>query len=64
MPAAFSETKKPVHSNLGPANERLAIHILNNFPATMGMSLVPEHVETRKLYNPLQPGIEQVSASS
>ena len=37
----------------GPVDERLALYVLNTFP------LVKEHVETRPLYSPIQPGIEQ-----
>ena len=54
-----SEQRKVTHPHLGPADERLALHVLNTLPAAMNMPLVPEHVETRPLYSPLQPGIEQ-----
>ena len=40
---------------MGLAHERLALHILHTF------NVVPEHVETRSLYSPVQPDIEQVN---
>ncbi|KAK2145131.1 hypothetical protein LSH36_700g01069 [Paralvinella palmiformis] len=53
------ETNKPIHHHLGGPEQRLALHVLNTLPASLGIPFVPEHLETRPLYNPLQPGIEQ-----
>lgn len=43
------------HEHLGAADQRLALHAL------LSQTIVQEHIETRALYSPLQPLIEQVS---
>jgi len=61
--ALRTEKTKPSHEHLGEAKERLALHVLNYLPGNKHIPLVPEHIETRPIYSPLQPGIEQASST-
>ena len=44
------------NTRLGDVKERLALYVLNT------KEIVKEHIETRSLYNPLQPGADQVNS--
>lgn len=48
------ENNKEIHEHMGPAQERLCLHVLRK------QGLVPEHVETRTLYSTFQPTLSQV----
>uniref|UniRef100_A0A8C7RFT6 C2 domain-containing protein n=1 Tax=Oncorhynchus mykiss TaxID=8022 RepID=A0A8C7RFT6_ONCMY len=47
------EANGVIHQHLGPARERMALHVLSK------QGLVPEHVETRTLYSTYQPTLSQ-----
>ncbi|XP_067168362.1 fer-1-like protein 5 [Apteryx mantelli] len=47
------ESGAPTYRHPGAPRERLALHLLH------ACHLVPEHLETRTLYNSTQPGLEQ-----
>ena len=47
--------------NISALMEQLSLSVLHHWEdlPRVGTCLVPEHVETRALYNPDKPGIEQ-----
>ena len=49
-----------------PTDEHAALEALRNFSKVekIGCRLVPEHIETRSLYHPDKPGLEQVNINS
>ena len=50
---------KPNTGEMMPTQECLALELLKNWEDIPGGSrLVPDHLETRSLYNPLRPGVE------
>ena len=49
--------RKRIAKCLGPMKERLALRGLKSFDDPN--RLIPEHVETRPLYSPLRPNVEQ-----
>lgn len=53
----LAETNTVIHQHMGPASERLALHVLRN------QGLAPEHVETRTLRSSHQPNLSQVSTA-
>lgn len=58
----LDEDDSEIGASVKADNENLALHALRNWQDVplVGYHLVPEHVETRTLYLPDKPGMEQV----
>ncbi|RWS06883.1 otoferlin-like isoform X3, partial [Dinothrombium tinctorium] len=56
-----SDDPPPPYSSSCPvlSEEQMALGVLRNWHKVFNYSLVPEHIETRGLYHPDRPGIEQ-----
>ena len=60
---SYADTDKTLlHGDLGDPDQRLALNVIHDLcnSALELCKFVPEHVETRQLYNPIVPDIPQV----
>ncbi|RWS11234.1 otoferlin-like protein, partial [Dinothrombium tinctorium] len=54
-----TDEEKPTSNPLN--QEEMCLAVLNNWDSGFGYHLLPEHIETRALYNPRKPGLQQGS---